>query len=139
MFIGPAMLSEPIQVTNMETITTTLEPLELRQYLEWVNGGIRIAGTRIGLEQIVEAYDDGATPEEIALRYRALSLEEVYATITYYLANHEQVKTYMRQLQMEDKVEWSQSGQPSLTKLLRERLETQYETMVEEDRLLPSL
>jgi len=123
----------------MAMITTPLDQLELRQYLEWVNGGIRIAGTRIGLEQIVEAYDAGATPEEIALRYRALSLEEVYATITYYLANQEQVKVYMQQLQREDKAEWNQLGQQPLTKLLRERLETQYETMIEEDRMTPSL
>lgn len=123
----------------MATTTTSVKQLEMRQYLEWVNGGIRLVGTRIGLEQIVEAYDAGATPEEIALRYRALSLEEVYATITYYLAHREWVKAYMQQLQAEDKAEWSQSEQQSLTKVLRERLETQYETMIAEDRLMPSL
>lgn len=37
---------------DMEALTSPLEQLELTQYFEWVNGGIRIVGTRIGLEQI---------------------------------------------------------------------------------------
>ncbi len=87
-----------------------LEQLELTQYFEWVIGGIRIVGTRIGLEQIVDAYEAGATPEEIALRYRALSLEEIYAAITYYLAHQTQVKNCLRQLKREEQSEQEQWG-----------------------------
>lgn len=122
----------------METITSPLEQLELTQYFEWVNGGIRIVGTRIGLEQIVDAYEAGATPEEIALRYRALSLEEIYAAITYYLAHQTQVKAYLRQLKYEEQTEREQWGRESLTKTLRERLEAQYQILVDEERLIPS-
>ncbi|MCL4867347.1 MAG: DUF433 domain-containing protein [Anaerolineae bacterium] len=98
-----------------------------------------MAGTRIGPEQIVDAYEAGPTPEEIALRYRTLSLEAVYAAITYYLANQEQVKAYMQSLQREDEAEWKHLGHESLTKLLRERLETQSHTVIDREQVTPTL
>jgi len=44
----------------------------------------RLKGHRIGIETILPDYLDGLTLEEIALRYSTLTLEEIYATITYY-------------------------------------------------------
>ncbi len=41
----------------------------------------------------------GLSPEEIALRYPTLSLELVYATITYYLHKRVQLDRYMREWQ----------------------------------------
>jgi uncharacterized protein (DUF433 family) len=38
---------------------------------------IRVKGTRIGIETVLEDYLEGASPEEIAARYRSLSLEQV--------------------------------------------------------------
>ena len=44
---------------------------------------IRIKGTRVGIETILWDYLDlGLFPEQIAARYRTLSLEQVYATLT---------------------------------------------------------
>ena len=57
---------------------------------------IRLTGHRIGIETILFDYLDGLTPEEIALRYPTLSLEEVYATITYYWHNKATVDAYLR-------------------------------------------
>ena len=66
--------------------------MELESYFNFVNGhAIRIAHTRIGIETIVRDYLEGASPEEIVLRYPTLSLEQVYATITYYLSHQSQV------------------------------------------------
>ena len=42
------------------------------------------------------------TPEEIADDYDSLSLEQVYATVLYYLHNKEQVHAYM--------TEWEECG-----------------------------
>ena len=36
----------------------------------------------MGLETVLDDYLNGASPEEIAARYRTLTLEQVYATIT---------------------------------------------------------
>ena len=57
---------------------------------------IRIAGTRLGIETVLyEHIHRGETPEAIAARYPSLSLEQVYATITYYLRNQERVSAYL--------------------------------------------
>ena len=59
------------------------------------NDDIRIKGTRIGIETILDDYLNATSPEEIAIRYRSLTLEHVYATITYYLRNKEKIDQYM--------------------------------------------
>ncbi|NJM71958.1 MAG: DUF433 domain-containing protein [Scytonema sp. RU_4_4] len=58
---------------------------------------IRLKGSRIGIETILYEYiDRGRTPEEIAQIYISLTLEQVYATILYYLQNQEVVSAYMK-------------------------------------------
>ncbi len=57
---------------------------------------IRVKGTRIGIEHILYEYiHRGQTPEAIAERFHTLTLEQVYATILYYLHNQEAVSTYV--------------------------------------------
>lgn len=68
----------------------------LENYFDFIDGqAIRIKGTRIGIEVIIEDFLDGASPEEIAIRYPNLALEQVYATITYYLSNRKKVDAYI--------------------------------------------
>jgi uncharacterized protein (DUF433 family) len=58
---------------------------------------IRVKGSRIGIEFIVEPYLRGDSPERIYHAYRhSLSLEQVYAAITYYLHNKARIDEYMR-------------------------------------------
>ncbi|WP_034937923.1 DUF433 domain-containing protein [Gloeocapsa sp. PCC 73106] len=57
---------------------------------------IRLKGTRIGIESILYEYIYRArTAEEIAKIYPSLSLEQVYATILYYLHDREAVGQYL--------------------------------------------
>lgn len=71
--------------------------MELENYFEVLNNqDIRIKGTRIGIEIVIEDFLEGASPEEIAVRYPSLSLEQVYASITYYLANRDKIDDYIR-------------------------------------------
>ena len=57
---------------------------------------IRIKGTRIGIETVLDEYiHNSKTPEEIADRYHTVTLEQVYATILYYLQNQEKVGAYL--------------------------------------------
>jgi uncharacterized protein (DUF433 family) len=57
---------------------------------------IRVKGTRIGIETILYDFIHCArTPEEIAQTYPSLALEQVYATILYYLHNKEEVSRYI--------------------------------------------
>ncbi len=57
---------------------------------------IRLKGTRVGIETILYDYiHRGRTPEAIAATYPSLSLEQVYATILYYLHNRDAVSAYL--------------------------------------------
>lgn len=71
---------------------------------------IRIHGTRVGIETVLCDFLDGASPEEIAVRYRSLSLAQVYATITYYYHNREQVDAYLAACRHADAVAGQQQA-----------------------------
>ena len=63
---------------------------------------IRLQGTRVGIETILYDYIHRArTAEEIAKTYPSVTLEQVYATILYYLHNRETVTQYLA-----DWLEW---------------------------------
>jgi uncharacterized protein (DUF433 family) len=104
--------------------------MQLNDYFDFLaDNDIRIKGTRIGIETVL--YDfihRSRSPEEIASTYPSLSLEQVYATILYYLHNQEAVSRYLT-----DWMEWSremrrqQAAHPSaeiqrLRKIKAERL-----------------
>lgn len=70
--------------------------MELESFFEFLSeDDIRIKGTRVGIETVLDDYLSGSSPEEIAARYRSLSLEQVYTTITYYLHHRQSVDTYL--------------------------------------------
>lgn len=69
-----------------------------RDYVEKHKKGYRIAGTRVSLDSIVYAYLEGLRPESIADDFPALTLEEVYGAIAYYLAHREEVDAYLKQV-----------------------------------------
>ena len=49
--------------------------MELEGYFEFLaEDAIRLRGTRVGIETVVRDYLEGASPEEIALRYPTLTL-----------------------------------------------------------------
>ena len=62
------------------------------------NGVIRVTGTRIGLDIVVEEYNAGMSPEEITYNYPSLYLAKVYAVITYYLSHKTEVDQYVERL-----------------------------------------
>jgi prevent-host-death family protein len=71
-------------------------PTVLESYFDFLSSDdIRIKGTRIGVETVLEDYLEGASPEEIAARYRNLNLEQVYATLLYYFRNRADVDAYL--------------------------------------------
>jgi len=60
------------------------------------DGVVRIGGTRVTLDTLVEAFEDGASAEEIAHQYPSLRLSDVYAVIGYYLDNRASIDAYLR-------------------------------------------
>jgi uncharacterized protein (DUF433 family) len=60
------------------------------------HGVLRVGASRVMLDSIVAAFDQGYSPETIRQQFPALSLEEVYGSIAYYLAHVEEVQSYLR-------------------------------------------
>jgi uncharacterized protein (DUF433 family) len=60
-------------------------------------GAVRVAGTRVTLETIVDAFHAGATPEDIAQQYPSVPLVDVYSVIAYYLRHKSEVDAYVEQ------------------------------------------
>jgi len=68
-----------------------------KDYVENVEGVYRIAGTRVSLDSIVSCYREGLSPESIVESFPALTLEQVFGAIAYYLANRQVVDEYLRE------------------------------------------
>jgi uncharacterized protein (DUF433 family) len=92
---------------------------------------IRLKGTRIGIETILFDYLFHAkTPEEIAKTYTSLTLEQVYATVLYYLHNQQAIDAYMTDwMEWGDRMRAEQSLNPNpvvekLRKLKAEKMST---------------
>ncbi len=71
--------------------------MQLEDYFDFLApNDIRIKGSRIGIESVLYEYIHNAkTPEEIDARFWSIDLEQVYATILYYLHNKEAVHQYV--------------------------------------------
>jgi len=59
---------------------------------EMRGGRPRLAGTGVTVRRIVGWYKLGLSPEEIADEFGHLSLAQVYAALTYYHANSEEIE-----------------------------------------------
>lgn len=84
-----------------------------------VGGRPRIAGTRVPVQSVAICYKQGASPEDIAFQYGHLSAAQVYAALTYYHANREEIETAIAEdaelydrLAREDRLA-KQAAQPS--------------------------
>jgi uncharacterized protein (DUF433 family) len=68
-----------------------------RRYVEQRDGNYWIAGSRVSLDSIVYAFLNGQTAESIAQSFPALTLEQVYGSIAFYLANKPEIDAYLVQ------------------------------------------
>ena len=60
------------------------------------DGVVRVGGTRVTLDTIVDAFQVGATAEEIVHKYPSLDLADVYSVISFYLQRQPDVEAYLR-------------------------------------------
>jgi uncharacterized protein (DUF433 family) len=61
------------------------ETIETIPIVAGTDGVIRVSGTRVTLDSILVAFNDGATPEEIAQQYPTVPLADIYHLIGYCL------------------------------------------------------
>ena len=73
--------------------------MQLEDYFEFLGpDDIRIKGHRVGIDDVLYYYLEGYTPEEISANLPSLSLEQIHATITYYLRNRGELDAYLLRL-----------------------------------------
>jgi uncharacterized protein (DUF433 family) len=75
---------------------TTAEMTEIIPLSTDNDGVIRVGNTRVTLDTIVAAFKEGATAEEIAYQYPAVSLADIYSVISYYLHQKGNVEAYLK-------------------------------------------
>lgn len=63
--------------------------------LRQVDGTLRVGASNVLLETVLWAFQQGATPEQIADRYPTLHLADIYDVVGYYLRNRESVDPYL--------------------------------------------
>lgn len=71
--------------------------MRLEDYFDFLAADdIRIKGSRIGIESVLYEYIyREQSPKAIQTRFPSLSLEQIYATILYYLHKPEEVEAYI--------------------------------------------
>lgn len=65
-------------------------PLEIKE-----DGVVRVTGSRVTLDTVVGAFNEGASAEEIVEQYPSLALTDVYAVLNYYLHEKQTVDAYL--------------------------------------------
>lgn len=85
---------------------------------------LRVGNTRVTLDTVISVFNEGASAEEIVQQYPSLHLADVYAVISYYLQQREQVEEYLRVRERQaEEVRYLNESRFS-TQGLRERLLT---------------
>ena len=86
------------------------------------DGVARVGATRVTLDTVVAAFNEGATPEEIALSYDTLHLADIYAVIGYYLRHRFAGDGYLHQREQKADEIRRQNESRSDPRGIRERL-----------------
>ena len=87
---------------NGSTLMIEVAPVPLEADAD---GVVRVGGTRVTLDTVVDAFQEGATAEEIVYQYPSLDLADVYSAISFYLQRQSDVEAYLRRRQRQrDKV-----------------------------------
>ena len=68
-----------------------------KEYVQERGGAYSIKGTRVSLDSVVYEFLRGESPEGIAESFPALTLEQVFGALTFYLAHREAVDRSLRE------------------------------------------
>src|SRR6266567_6940670 len=91
------------------------------EYVEVREVNYFVLGSRVSLDSVVYGYLSGDSPETIRDNFPTLSLEQVYGTIAFYLANQSGIDRYLRA--KKEAFEEARRSQTHVSSELRARLE----------------
>lgn len=91
------------------------------------HGRVRIANTRVTINSVIACYQHGDTPERIHEGFPTVSLADIYAVVTYYLNNRDEIDAFLHKQDEEDeeylrKMEAEHPEMFTLQNKLRKRL-----------------
>ena len=76
-------------------------------------GRLRISDTRVMVHQIAVLYKQGEPPEEIVAHFPHLTLAQIYAALTYYHGNRDEIESDLqRELEEAEHLRTHFRGQP---------------------------
>jgi uncharacterized protein (DUF433 family) len=81
------------------------------RHVEQRDGVYYVSGTRISLDSIIYAFQEGCSPETIREDFEGLALAHVYGTIAYYLDHEAEMDAYLAK-RREDWSELERLGAP---------------------------
>ena len=84
----PEKLKEQAKAV-LESLTPEAPPLRL------ADGILRVGRTRVSLDTVIYAFNQGCTPNVILRKYPSLELADIYSTIACYLRNREMMDAYL--------------------------------------------
>lgn len=90
---------------------------------------MRVGQTRVTLETVIHAFEQGHTAEEIVSHYPALKLADVYAVIAYYLNHRTEAHAYLQQ-EAAAKTVWTQIEAKTEYQSFRERLIARHQARI---------
>ena len=67
----------------------------IKEYVVKRDGGYWIVNSRVSLDSVAYAFLSGQCAESIAQSFPALTLEQVYGAVAFYLANRADVDAYL--------------------------------------------
>lgn len=72
------------------------------EYIEQRDGGYYVAGTRISLDSVVNAFNRGDSPERILEEFPLLDrMSRVYGAIAFYLDHKDEIDKYLEETERE--------------------------------------
>src|SRR6516165_7626136 len=90
----PNILSGHMNHDRKRAMALIIQP-ETPPLRQDASGGFRVGSSRVLVELVIRAFQDGATPEAIAQRYPTATLADIYAVIAYYLRHRQEVDAYL--------------------------------------------
>ena len=83
-----------IETVTLLSNTLSAEPAPIHNDAD---GVARVGGTRVRLDTVIAAFNNGSAAEEIVLKYPSLALKDVYSVIAYYLWHQQEIDRYLKE------------------------------------------
>src|SRR5450755_3478508 len=95
------------------------------EFVERRDGSFYVIGSRVPLAHIVREFQRGESPEALRSHYPALSLEQVYGAITFYLGSRKEVEGDMVDREREEDAFTAAHPTPPEVRMTFERMRQQ--------------